>query len=269
MKLPGTGAVQAADGAAFARPSLTIEARALTVSFGEELALRRVALRVEAGARLALVGPNGAGKTTLLRVVAGLLRPASGEVRLGGASLADDREAARRSIGFVGHHSLLYPELTAWENLQFYARLYRVPDRSERVVRVLEQMGLYGRRHDRLATLSRGMIQRLALARAILHEPPVLLLDEPDAGLDVEAFATLERTLRDDPRRTVVLTTHDFGHALRLCDRVAILDRGRVAAEAATADLDLDALRRRYAATTGRAAGDAVAVPVPGGLSAP
>lgn len=269
MKLPGMGAAPPAAPAVAGSRALAIEARAVTVSFGEQLALRRATLRVEAGERLALVGPNGAGKTTLLRALAGLLRPASGDIRFGGDSLLQDRDRARRSIGFVGHQSLLYPELTAWENLQFYARLYGVANRAERVAGVLEQIGLSGRRDARLAALSRGMTQRLALARAILHDPPILLLDEPDAGLDVGALGALERILRANRRRTVVLTTHDFDQALRLCDRVVILDRGRVADEAATGELDSRALRRRYDDATGRVDGGAVAATVARVCSAP
>ncbi len=213
-----------------------IEASEIVVAFGDQVALRGVSLAVQPGERVALVGPNGAGKTTLLRVMAGLARPDAGTVSLAGHPLHPRRADLRALLGVVLHHSFAYPELTLRENLDFFARLYRVPDRGERIPRVLDLVGLQHRSTQRVAALSRGMVQRLAIARAILHDPPILLLDEPDTGLDQEAMALLEAILnshRSDGARTVqrrstLFTTHAFEHARRLADRTLIMHEGRL-----------------------------------------
>jgi heme exporter protein A len=180
------------------------------------------------------------------------LRPSEGDALIGGRSFAADGMSIRRSIGLVGHQSYLYPELTVGENLELYARLYRVRRRAERIRELLERIGLSDRRADRVRSLSRGMTQRLTLARALLHDPAVLLLDEPDAGLDADAFAILEEILLSASARgrTTLLTTHDLDHALRLADRVAILRDGRIVDESSTGGLGVAALRERYARAT-------------------
>ena len=232
--------------------SVAIEAVGVWSSFGDHSVLRGIDLALAPGQRVALIGRNGAGKTTLVRVLAGALRPTAGEVRVRGRAFRSDPAAARAAIGVLGHQSYLYPELTVAENLGFYARLYRVADRAGRIERVLDLVGLRDRRSDRLATLSRGMTQRLALARAALHDPPILLLDEPDAGLDDRALAALESILRGgaDVDPAVLLTTHDLEHALRFGHEVAILHAGRVVDRLPTASLDVPGLRRRYAEAT-------------------
>lgn len=243
-----------------------IEARAIRIDFDDRAVLKGVDLQVARGARTALLGCNGAGKSTLIRTLCGLMRPTSGEVLLDGRRLASDPSSVRRQIGVVGHQSYLYPELTVAENLQFYARLYRIPQSAARVTAVLDTVGLSERRHERAQALSRGLTQRLALARAILHDPPILLLDEPDAGIDLHGMAMLAAVLgvvrTDDalmesaePKphrrpRTVLLSTHDFGHALRLCDTVAILHDGRIVDLIDTADLELSELNERFARLT-------------------
>jgi heme exporter protein A len=234
------------------RPAAAIVLRRVRVHFGDQPVLRGVDLEVAAGTRLALLGPNGAGKTTLIRVLGGLLRPSEGDALIGGRSFAADGMSIRRSIGLVGHQSYLYPELTVGENLELYARLYRVRRRAERIRELLERIGLSDRRADRVRSLSRGMTQRLTLARALLHDPAVLLLDEPDAGLDADAFAILEEILLSASARgrTTLLTTHDLDHALRLADRVAILRDGRIVDESSTGGLGVAALRERYARAT-------------------
>ncbi|MDP8922405.1 MAG: heme ABC exporter ATP-binding protein CcmA [Chloroflexota bacterium] len=223
-----------------------VEARALTVRYGDVPVLRRVSLAIGPGRRLALLGPNGAGKSTLLRTLAGLVRPADGAVLLHGRRLADDPVLARRQIGFVGHESLLTPALTAGENLTYYARLYAVPEPARRVADVLEQVGLLHRANDLARTLSRGMTQRVALARALLHDPTVLLMDEPDAGLDVAAYAALRRTVLQPDERATILVTHSLEHAVDLCDSVAILDGGRLCHVGPLDGLVVDDLRRLY-----------------------
>ena len=255
-------ATEAAAGLAVAPPAgghrgASIGGRGLWFSFDEQPVLRNVGLEVAAGTRLGLLGPNGAGKTTLIRLLAGLLRPIEGEVLLGGVPFDTDRQASRRAIGVVGHQSYLYPELTVAENLAFYARLYRVQGASARIDNVLRMVGLQGRRVDRVSTLSRGMTQRAALARAIVHDPSVLLLDEPDTGLDLEGLRVLEEIVHPPGGmgRTVVLSTHNLEHALGLCDRIVVLCDGRIVDDLPSIDLDASGLRDRYGRLIGQATG--------------
>ncbi|CAN5698727.1 ABC transporter ATP-binding protein [soil metagenome] len=177
-----------------------------------------------AGEFLTIFGPNGAGKTTLLRLLCGALRPTRGEVRIEGEPLRGGGEAWRRRIGVLSHQTFLYAGLTAFENLDFYARLYDVEERRSRVERALAEVGLWERRGDRVQVFSRGMQQRLALARTLLHDPAVVLLDEPYTGLDPHAAAMLRAVLERlrDGARTVVLVTHNLSQGLELADRVVV-----------------------------------------------
>jgi len=203
----------------------------LSKRFGRTRALERVTLRVDPGAALAVFGANGAGKTTLLRLCATLLRPSAGKIELFGMNADERGPSVRRRLGFVGHESLLYPDLSPQENLSFYARLFRLPDAEERVGALLAQMGLEGWVNRPVRTLSRGLAQRCALARALLHRPDLLILDEPYSGLDVAAADRLESIL-DETRRqgtTLLLSTHDFDRGLSLCSTAAILVGGRLA----------------------------------------
>lgn len=192
--------------------------------------LRGVNLHVGEGEFVTLVGPNGAGKSTLLRIVATLLKPTAGEVKVGGWPLPHYAHRIRRHIGLVSHHSLLYGDLSSAENLSFFARLYRLDNADERVANALKQVGLLARQRDPVRTFSRGMVQRLAIARATLHEPDVLLLDEPYTGLDQEAARLLDDLLgrQSENGRTILMITHDLLHGLTLGDRIAILNRGKI-----------------------------------------
>ncbi len=225
----------------------------LTKSFGPVVALRDVNFSVAEGEFVAIVGPNGAGKTTLLRILATLSRPTSGHVSVGGYELPAHAVQARRQIGLVSHQTLLYGDLSAEENLRFYGRMYAVPGLESRIGEVLEQVGLAHRRHDRVRTFSRGMQQRLSIARAILHQPRLMLLDEPYTGLDQDAAARLEHVLSSvvAEGRTVVMTTHDLERGLAVSDRTVILARGRIAFEARPSETDratfLEAYRRHTA----------------------
>lgn len=227
---------------------MMIEVRSLVKSFGPRAALAGVDLAVDAGEFVALVGPNGAGKTTLLRILATLTCPTSGEVRIVGLDPAKAGEAARRCIGFLSHRTLLYEDLTAEQNLRFYARMYDLTDGPARVEELLERVGLTERRHDLVRTFSRGMQQRLAVARAVLPRPQVLLLDEPYTGLDVEAAQALTDLLGElvGEGCTTLLTTHDLERGLAMGQRVLALSRGRVVYDGSQAGFDL----ARYRALT-------------------
>ena len=207
-----------------------IQVRRLVKNFGVHPVLRGVDLDVPRGEFLTLLGPNGAGKTTLLRILATLSRPTSGEVRVGGWRLPEGAARVRPHLGLISHQTLLYGELTAAENLRFFARVYGLAEPERRIEQVLGAVGLAGRQHDLVESFSRGMQQRLAIARAILHEPEVLLLDEPYTGLDQSAAVMLDELLRSvaTSGRTVVMTTHDIARGLASCDQVAILSRGQI-----------------------------------------
>jgi len=213
--------------------------------YGERAALRDVSLQLRAGQTLVVLGPNGAGKTTLLRMLATLLRPHAGEVRVLGHELPDDGFAVRGRIGFLGHEPLLYRELTGRENLLFHARLHRVA--RERVDELLDAVGMRPRAEDPVAELSRGMVQRLAVARAVLHEPELLLLDEPLANLDPVAVAQVAPLIGRGGGRTRVLTSHDPVGGLVGADLALGLKRGRVALLARAADVTPAQIAELYA----------------------
>lgn len=229
-----------------------IEIRALIKTFGIKPVLLGLNLHVEAGEFVALLGPNGAGKTTLLRILASLARPTLGEVRLAGFRLPGEAAAVRRVLGVVSHQPLLYGDLTAEENLRFYARLYAIPRPKERIDEILALVGLDRRRRDRVREYSRGMQQRLAIGRAVLHDPQVLLFDEPHTGLDQDASTMLDSILRQvaSQGRTVVMTSHDLLRASDLATRIDILSKGVIARSLSRTDpewKDLPALYRAVA----------------------
>ena len=225
-----------------------IDVRELIKSFGNRVALARVSLSVEAGERVTLVGPNGAGKTTLLRVLATLTRPTAGSVRIAGLDTAKVGEKVRRCIGFLSHRTLLYGDLTVEQNLRFYAQMYDLEDAPTRIAELVERMGLKAWRSELVRTLSRGMQQRLAIARAILHNPPILLLDEPDTGLDQHAADMLNDLLKavDISQRTVLMTTHNLERGLSLGNRVVILAKGKIVYDTPRQDVSTAQLREQY-----------------------
>ncbi len=225
-----------------------IEVRHLVKTFGYRAALAGVDLSVAGGEFVTLLGPNGAGKTTLLRILAALTRPTSGTVRIAGLDPARAREEARRRVGFLSHRSLLYGDLTAEQNLRFYARLYDLPDEANRVADLLERVGLTNRRHELVRVFSRGMQQRLAVARAFLHRPQILLLDEPYTGLDVSAVQVLDDFLAERIREgaAVLLTTHNLERGLMVGGRVIVLVQGRVVHDERREAIDLAAFPDTY-----------------------
>ena len=230
------------------RGSLAIEVRKLTKAFGHQAALRGVDLAVGEGEFLTLFGPNGAGKTTLIRIVSSLTRPTTGTIRVRGEDLGKAGTSLRKHIGLISHNPLLYGDLTPDENLRFFARMYDLPDAAARIGAVLDQVGLVARRRDPVRTFSRGMVQRLAIARAILHDPAIMLLDEPYTGLDLQAADMLREVLGElaASNRTVILTTHNLEQGLEMCDRAAILNRGKMAWEGERAGLDLESMKEIY-----------------------
>jgi heme exporter protein A len=232
-----------------------IEVRSLTKIFGVNPVLRGLDMTVERGQFLALLGPNGSGKTTLLRILGALARPTDGTVHIGGWELPREADRVRAQLGLVGHQPLLYDTLTAEENLLFFARLYDLPpgERRERIEAVLRRVGLWRRARDVVRTYSRGMQQRLAIARAVLHDPAILLLDEPYTGLDQDAAALLDNLLREVAAagRTVVMTTHDLRRGHALADRIAILSRGKIACDTPCRAIEVDKLPALYADVTG------------------
>lgn len=223
-----------------------VELEAVVVEFSRRrnaplLALDRLTLRLPRGKVFVLLGPNGSGKTTTVNLVCGLLRPTSGRVSVGGRDAARDPDGVRALLGVIPQETALYEDLTGFENLLFHARLYQVPaaKRKERIAHVLDLVGLTGRRDDRVGTYSGGMQRRLALARALLTRPPVLILDEPTLGVDVQSRAAIWERIRQtaDEGRTVLLTTNYMEEAQALADRIAVLDGGRLVAEGTVNDL--------------------------------
>ncbi len=229
-----------------------IEVQGLTKSFGHHLALRGIDLQVLPGETVVIFGPNGAGKTTLIKVLATIMNPSSGRVLIDGLDLKNNAEEVRRQIGVVTHQTFLYSNLTAYENLEFYSRMYDIPGIRDRVYEVLALVGMTSRLHDRVSTLSRGMQQRLSIARALLHKPAIMLLDEPETGLDQQATSILWKALQTEGgrKRTTVLTTHNLERGLELCDRLLILNKGKIVYQESTKALDLADLKRVYQDTT-------------------
>ncbi|HEY1391192.1 MAG TPA: heme ABC exporter ATP-binding protein CcmA [Ktedonobacterales bacterium] len=219
-------------------------------AYGLRPVLRGVSFEVAAGQCVAVLGPNGAGKTTLLRILATLTRPAQGSVIMAGYDALHEAHTVRRLVGYVGHAPLLYDELTARENLLFFARMYSLPEAESRVDALLARVGMRGRANDRVGTFSRGQAQRVALARGILHDPQVLLLDEPDTGLDEDAITLLHELIaeRKAAGQTTLLTTHTLERGLLWSDKVVVLINGRVAHIGASAEVTLPELRALYTA---------------------
>lgn len=216
-----------------------IEVAHLYKRFGPKTVLRNLAFRVEAGEFVALLGPNGAGKTTFLRILSSLSRSSAGQVAIAGYGLPHQAAAVRQRLGVVSHMPLLYGDLTAEENLRFYGRMYAIEQPEKRIGEVFDLVGLAARRRDLVRTFSRGMQQRLAIGRAVLHDPHVLLLDEPYTGLDQAACEMLDDVLRQvtGRGRTVVMTSHDLLRAAELAGRFDVLSRGVIQASVQRADL--------------------------------
>ena len=231
-------------------PALQVEG--LTRQFGLRKALDGVTFEVPAGAFLSIFGPNGAGKTTLLRVLTTLLPPSKGTAKVYGLDVQADAVALRSMIGFISHNPLLYPDLTAEENLKFFSDMYGIADPEERVRELLVDVELDHRRLDVVRTFSRGMLQRLSIARALLHKPKVIFLDEPYSGLDPHAMDILDNLVAQiRAEHTFVMVSHDLDKGLELCSHALILAEGRVVSLQASSEIDRDLFGATYRSTVG------------------
>jgi len=225
-----------------------IEVTHLVKRFGPKVVLKNLDFHASQGEFVALLGPNGAGKTTFLRILSSLSRQTLGDVTIAGYSLPHQAAAVRRQLGVVSHLPLLYGDLSAEENLTFYGRMYGVPALGQRITEVLDLVGLAARRRDLVRTFSRGMQQRLAIGRAIMHDPEVLLLDEPHTGLDQDACEMLDTVLRQVAarHRTVVMTSHDLIRVADLASRFDVLSRGAIRSSIPRQDFPQDGLLAYY-----------------------
>ncbi|MCR5846456.1 MAG: heme ABC exporter ATP-binding protein CcmA [bacterium] len=224
-----------------------ISVRGVSKAFGARRALDSISFDVPEGAFLSIFGPNGAGKTTLLRALATLARPSSGKVLIAGIDTKEEPDRARAELGLISHAPMVYPDLTAEENLLFFAEMYGVAEPQTRVDELLDAVGLSHRRHDRVRTFSRGMTQRVAIARALVHDPSVVLLDEPYSGLDphaVDVFDDLLAELREG--RTFVMVSHDLQKGLEMCSHALVMARGRSVSLQAKDEIDPEAFEQLY-----------------------
>jgi ABC-2 type transport system ATP-binding protein/heme exporter protein A len=220
--------------------SIIISVKGLGKRFAAHVALDGIDLNIEQGEFVIILGPNGAGKTTLLKILETLIRPSSGSVKIGGLELSRSAVQIRRMIGAISHESYLYSDLTVEENLHFFGKMYGLSD-DELTVRIqvlLEQMHLEHRCMDRVSTLSRGMKQRLSIARSLIHDPEIILMDEPYTGLDLQSACDLEKLLLENSRKaTVLMVTHDIDRAFAICDRVIILCDGTISSDMRQKDI--------------------------------
>ncbi len=233
-------------------PALAVDVEGLVRAFGARKALDGVSLRLPAGAFLSIFGPNGAGKTTLLRVLTTLTNPSKGSVKVAGLDVVADAVELREKIGLISHNPLLYPDLSAEENLLFFSEMYGVEEPATRVRELLAAVELDHRRFDLVRTFSRGMLQRLSIARALLHRPEVLFLDEPYSGLDPHAADILDSLVAQvREQHTFVMVSHDLAKGLELCTHALILAKGRVVFFEPRENVDETAFAALYRSTVG------------------
>lgn len=225
-----------------------IEVSRLWKSYGPVDALRGIDLKIEKGEFLTLFGPNGAGKSTLLKILSTIIKPTSGKVNIDGIDISSANEDARKRIGVISHKAFLYGNLSARENLLFFGKLYDIPNLNGRVDELLKEVGLSHRESDMVRTFSRGMLQRLTIARAIIHNPAIILLDEPYTGLDQHAARMLTNLLRKlhTEDKTIVMTTHDITNGLEASDRIVIQLLGKIVFEDRSANHTVESFERVY-----------------------
>jgi len=237
----------------FLSPEWYIQIKGLTKSFGNLYALKGIDLNVKKGDYLTVFGPNGAGKTTLIKLLSTLSKPTNGTVIINGTDLRRNPATIRSQVSVVGHHTFLYDNLNVYENLKFYGKMYNVSNLERRIQEVSIELEVESRLYDRVGTLSRGLQQRVSFARAVLHDPPVILLDEPDVGLDPRAVQKMKRVLEDlnSGDRTVVMTTHNLERGLELSNQVVILNKGEIVYHAARTEIDTSVFHETYDSYTG------------------
>ncbi|MCF6095161.1 heme ABC exporter ATP-binding protein CcmA [Microaerobacter geothermalis] len=225
-----------------------IKIHKLQKKIGERYILKGISQTINKGEFLTILGPNGAGKSTLLKVIGTLTNPTYGVVEVEGIDVKRKPNLVRERIGYLAHHSLLYDHLTAWQNLKYYGKLYGVKELNRRIEESLRLVGLYYVKNDPIASFSRGMVQRLAIARALIHQPSVLLLDEPHTGLDQQANLIFEQVMKDLQKKgcTLLMVTHDFEQALKLSDRIVILSQGLIKMELNPREHSMESLLRVY-----------------------
>ncbi|MBN1997063.1 heme ABC exporter ATP-binding protein CcmA [candidate division KSB1 bacterium] len=224
-----------------------IRTEGLTKNFGFKKALSQVSFKIKEGEYAALLGVNGAGKTTLVRILSTLSRASCGGVWMNGLDVKKNSIKIRKIIGVMSHSSFLYPQLSAEENLIFYADMYRIPDKRHYIAQLLKRVGLWERRYDLVSIFSRGMQQRLSLARAILHQPKILLLDEPFTGLDVHAAGLLTDLINENVKNgiTVLLATHDLEYAKNHANRILLLKNGILSQDTAASAISLEQITNK------------------------
>ncbi len=225
-----------------------IKISGLRKSYGSVDALRGIDLNVRLGEFLTLFGPNGAGKTTLLKILSTIVRPTSGKVMIDGLDLQEAHHEIRRKIGVISHKTYLYGDLTALENLLFYARMYDVEHPVDRAMELIREVGLEGRENHQVRTFSRGMEQRLSIARALIHDPNIIYLDEPYSGLDQHAALILRNLLKKlhTQDRTIIMTTHNITHGLEISDRIVIQLKGKIVFEDRTDNHTVQSFEKVY-----------------------
>ncbi|WP_174734941.1 heme ABC exporter ATP-binding protein CcmA [Mesobacillus harenae] len=227
-----------------------LELKNMTKILGDKLILKNVSLVLNKGETLAVIGPNGAGKSTFFKCTVGLLQPTSGDIIIEGQKIQKNSAEIKRKIGFLGHESFLYNTLTPMENLKFYGKLFKVKNIDEKATRLLKEVGLHYFKEIPIRSFSRGMMQRLAIARVLLAEPDILMLDEPHTGLDQEAVALLNRIIKQKQTNgtSILIISHDFDQVHELADRVTILNKGRITETIQlTSDIDLPKMKDWYA----------------------
>ena len=225
-----------------------IEVWHLRKAFGTLKAVDGIDFELKQGEFLTVFGPNGAGKTTLIKILAGLTQPSSGTAKVAGFDIAEGHPEMRKEIGIISHATALYADLTPLENLIFFGRMHGLKQPEDRALKVIDEVGLSPRRNDRVRTFSRGMLQRLSIARAVLHDPAILFLDEPFTGVDLHATNVLKEHLQrlHDRHRTILMTTHDISCGLEMCDKVALQVQGKFAFLENITDIDKDQFESIY-----------------------
>lgn len=231
-----------------------IAAQGIGKKFGYKTVLRQVDLLLKQGDSLALFGPNGAGKTTLIQILCSLMQPTSGDVKIAGYDTRYERQNLCKIVGVVAHHTFLYDNLSACENLKFYGTMYGVINLKKKIEKLIRKVGLGEYRNERVHTFSRGMQQRLSVARAIIHDPLILFLDEPYTGLDPQGAEDFKQILQDFRKqgKTILMTSHDLNKGLELCNRVAILASGRLVYDEDLSKLTADNFNQTYHMLTAR-----------------